>query len=190
MCSLFTPHYYFSLGVSLEYYKNLKREGIPRVEILIALHDIAYDLKLLETVREERVTQRSLMRDFSYYAVKEQFHRIADGGAVLTDYDFKYILPDKDITTGENLELDFYVEGENNTPPSNIYVLIGKNGIGKTTIIKKMLKTLLCNNVLHTYGEFILSKTSTSVMGSSNILKEILTIFEKFPPHQVIFMSL
>lgn len=95
------------------------------------------------------------MRDFSYYAVKEQFHRIADGGAVLTDYDFKYILPDKDITTGENLELDFYVEGENNTPPSNIYVLIGKNGIGKTTIIKKMLKTLLCNNDLHTYGEFI-----------------------------------
>ena len=115
------PTDYFSLGVSLEYYKNLKREGIPRVEILIALHDIAYDLKLLETVREERVTQRSLMRDFSYYAVKEQFHRIADGGAVLTDYDFKYILPDKDITTGENLELDFYVEGENNTPPSNIY---------------------------------------------------------------------
>ena len=134
------PTDYFSLGVSLEYYKNLKREGIPRVEILIALHDIAYDLKLLETVREERVTQRSLMRDFSYYAVKEQFHRIADGGAVLTDYDFKYILPDKDITTGENLELDFYVEGENNTPPSNIYVLIGKNGIGKTTIIKKCLK--------------------------------------------------
>ena len=109
------PTDYISLGVSLEYYKNLKREGIPRVEILIALHDIAYDLKLLETVREERVTQRSLMRDFSYYAVKEQFHRIADGGAVLTDYDFKYILPDKDITTGENLELDFYVEGENNT---------------------------------------------------------------------------
>ena len=149
------PTDYFSLGVSLEYYKNLKREGIPRVEILTAVHDIAYDLKLLETVREERVTQRSLMRDFSYYAVKEQFHRIADGGAVLTDYDFKYILPDKDITTGENLELDFYVEGENNTPPSNIYVLIGKNGIGKTTIIKKMLKTLLCNNDLHTYGEFI-----------------------------------
>ena len=68
------PTDYFSLGVSFEYYKNLKREGIPRVEILIALHDIAYDLKLLETVREERVTQRSLMRDFSYYAVKEQFH--------------------------------------------------------------------------------------------------------------------
>ena len=45
----------------MEYYKNLKREGIPRVEILIALHDIAYDLKLLETVREERVTQRSLI---------------------------------------------------------------------------------------------------------------------------------
>ena len=39
------PTDYFSLGVSLEYYKNLKREGIPRVEILIALHDIAYDLK-------------------------------------------------------------------------------------------------------------------------------------------------
>lgn len=69
-------------------------------------------------------------------------------------------MPDKDITTDENLELDFYVEGENNTPPSNIYVLIGKNGIGKTTIIK-MLKTLLCNNDLHTYGEFITGSYET-----------------------------
>lgn len=65
----------------------------------------------METVREERVTQRSLMRDFSYYAVKEQFHRIADGGAVLTDYDFKYILPDKDITTGRKFRARFLCGG-------------------------------------------------------------------------------
>ena len=37
-------------------------------------------------------------------------------------------------------------------PPSNIHVLIGNNGIGKTTIIKGMLNALLINNSENKYG--------------------------------------
>lgn len=142
------PDNCFSLGVSADYYANLKKYN-ERVDILRALNDIAYNLELFEKVLTERVTQRSLLRDISVSTVKGQFHRIADGGAVLTNYDFKYILPDKDFTTGRYQQLDFTVDANNNTPSSNIHVLIGNNGIGKTTIIKGMLRALLFNDEIY-----------------------------------------
>lgn len=145
------PEGYFSLGTSTNYYSNLK-DCNKRIEILNGLKDVAYDLKLFNKIVEQRVTQISLLRDISVSTVKGQFHRIADGGAVLTDYDFKYILPDKDLITGDNQHLDFRVDAENNMPSSNIHVLIGNNGIGKTTIIKGMLKALLFNNQKEQYG--------------------------------------
>ena len=87
------PEGYFSLGTSTYYYSNLK-DCNKRIEILNGLKDVAYDLKLFNKIVEQRVTQISLLRETAVSTVKGQFHRIADGGAVLTDYDFKYILPD------------------------------------------------------------------------------------------------
>lgn len=146
------PNDYFSLGVNSNYYASLKQYN-ERADILISLNDIAYNLELFKKVRMERVTQKSLLRDISISTVKGQFHRIADGGAILTDYDFKYILPDRDFITGEYQHLDFKVDANNNTPSTNIHVLIGNNGIGKTTIIKGMLHALLFNDTSNTYGK-------------------------------------
>lgn len=146
------PDDYFSLGVSTDYYASLKKYN-ERVDILCALNDIAYNLELFKEVCTQRVTQISLLRDISISTVKGQFHRIADGGAILTDYDFKYILPDKDLNTGEYQQLDFMVDANQNTPSSNIHVLIGNNGIGKTTIIKGMLHALLFNDAFDIYGK-------------------------------------
>ncbi len=145
------PEGFFSLGTSSDYYANLKKYN-ERIEILAALNDVAYNLELFDEIITQRVTQVSLLRDVSISTVKGQFHRIADGGAVLTDYDFKYILPDADLITGEKQHIDFQVDAENNTPSSNIHVLIGNNGIGKTTIIKGMLHALLFTNEAEKYG--------------------------------------
>lgn len=146
------PEGFFSLGTSADYYANLKKYD-ERIDILLALNDVAYNLELFEEIRNERVTTVSLLRDVSDSTVRGQFNRIADGGAVLTDYDFKYILPDTDAITGEKQYLDFKVDAENNTPSSNIHVLIGNNGIGKTTIIKGMLNALLFNNDSEKHGK-------------------------------------
>ena len=137
------PREYFSLGTSIDYYSGLKNHDSIRADYLEALHDIAYDLQLFENVRAERVVRVSLLRDFSASEVKGQLHRIADGGAVLTNYDFKYVLPEVDFRTKENKELVFEVDVSNRTPSSNIHVLIGNNGVGKTTILKGMLNALL-----------------------------------------------
>lgn len=145
------PEGYFSLGTNANYYANLK-DCSKRIEILNGLKDVAYDLELFNQIVTQRVTQVSLLRDISVSTVKGQFHRIAEGGAILTDYDFKYILPDVDLFTGKKQYLDFQVEAGNNTPSSNIHVLIGNNGIGKTTIIKGMLHALLFNDESEKYG--------------------------------------
>lgn len=145
------PCDYFSLGTSTDYYASLKNKS-KRIEILTGLKDVAYDLTLFNEIITQRVTQVSLLRDVSISTVKGQFHRIADGGSILTDYDFKYVLPDIDFTTGEKQYLDFHVDAENNTPSSNIHVLIGNNGIGKTTIIKGMLHALLFDDEENKYG--------------------------------------
>lgn len=145
------PDDYFSLGTSKEYYAVLSNYD-ERIDILVSLNDIAYNLNLFDKVYNQRVTKISLLRDISVSTVRGQFHRIADGGSVLTDYDFKYILPDIDYVSGEYQQLNFKVDATNNIPPSNIHVLIGNNGIGKTTIIKGMLHALLFKDTDNTYG--------------------------------------
>lgn len=135
------PDNFFSLGIGDYYYSNLKNFE-EREDILKALNDIAFDLELFKQVCNDRVTRISLLRDISHTMVEGQLHRMAIGGAKLTNYDFKYLLPEIDVISGNRLELDFKVDIENKMPPSNIHVLIGKNGIGKTTILKRMIKAL------------------------------------------------
>lgn len=147
------PNDYFSLGTYIDYYTNLKKLEF-RENILIALRDIAYDIQLFDEVRAERVTRISLLREISPNMVRGQLHRIADGGAPLTNYDFKYILPDKEIWGDEYQHLDFQVDIEHKTPPSNIHVLIGNNGIGKTTILKSMIHALVEDSDFTKYGTF------------------------------------
>ncbi|MCB6202024.1 AAA family ATPase [Extibacter muris] len=131
----------FSLGTGDNYYEELKIIE-EREEILIALNDIAYDLSLFEKVATEKVTRISLLRDITSTMVKGQLHRMAIGGAKLTDYDFSYSLTQVDVVSGKKLELGFKVDVNNSMPPSNIHVLIGKNGVGKTTILKNIIKAL------------------------------------------------
>ena len=74
------------------------------------------------------------------------------GGAWLTPYRFSYF-PSGDVDVfDENVtELEFEVEHEK-MPPSNIHVLIGKNGVGKTTLLKDMINALEENGENH--GKF------------------------------------
>ncbi len=155
---------FFSLGASEDYYNAMKRnfpEDHQREEIFRALHDIAYDLELFERVKQLDVVQTSLMRDYTESIVKNQLHRMTMGGAWLTSYQFGYF-PDADkIKSMEDIwdhnitELEFEVEPEK-MPPSNIHVLIGKNGVGKTTLLKDMINALEKNGKnrgrFETYG--------------------------------------
>lgn len=136
---------YFSLGQSDLYYSNLNSLGDKvRDDILKALNDIAKDEDLYERALEEQVTRISFFRNISPSTVKSQYKRIANGGIRLTEYNFRFIAP-KFRKDSSNFDLAFKIEPES-YPPTNVHVLIGRNGVGKTHLINNMIDTLFDEN--------------------------------------------
>lgn len=134
---------YFSLGQGDSYYEALN-ELTPWIKeaILSNLHDVAFDLDLWKRARVETVTSISLLRSFTRKSVEGQFRRLVQGGARLTEYDFTYVAPKRVTGAPGRLKLSFLVKPES-YPPTNIHVLIGRNGAGKTHILQLMTKALV-----------------------------------------------
>lgn len=99
------------------------------------LNDIAYDLDLFGRVKGEDACTTSLMREATETVVRGQLHRITNGKAPLTRYNFSFTLgPDG---RGGKEKIGFNVVPEQ-LPPSNVHVLIGRNGVGKTHLLKDL----------------------------------------------------
>lgn len=133
---------FFSLGQLDEYYENLQSLGDEtRVTVLQRLRDIAYDQALFAQVRDEDVTTQSLMRNVPEFTIVRQFARIARGGTRLRQYDFDYrhFRPDNDVGA---VTLSFSVVPES-VPPTNVHVLIGRNGVGKTHHLRLITRAAL-----------------------------------------------
>lgn len=133
---------HFSLGQDDDYYEHLNKLG-PEVRdaVLVCLRDIALDVELRERALKEDVTGTSLLRSVSVTSVRGQFHRLARGLARLSQYDFSYTLPVPSASVSP-ATLSFAVVPESQ-PPTNIHVLIGRNGVGKTHVLNQMAKTLI-----------------------------------------------
>lgn len=128
---------YFSLWQSEKDYENISELNKRlNINIFAQLNDVAYNLSLLEEFSKEQSLQTSLFREITDFQCREQFHRIATGGSVLTDYHFIININSSNFP----VELKFDVVPQTK-PSSNIHVLIGRNGIGKTNLIRE----LICN---------------------------------------------
>ncbi|MEV6653908.1 ATP-binding protein [Streptomyces sp. NPDC051219] len=79
----------------------------------------------------------SQLRSVEPQTVEVQFRRIARGGTRLTAYHFDYVAPTgtalQDTTT--HVGRLFFSVTPHSWPPTNIHVLIGRNGVGKTTLL-------------------------------------------------------
>jgi predicted ATPase len=169
---------YFSLGQSDEYYSNLNKLGDEvRDRILTALNDIAKNEDLFEKAYHEEVTHTSLLRDISISTVKNQYRRIANGGVRLTGYDFHFVAsPIRDEAS--YFDLRFKVKPES-FPPTNIHVLIGRNGVGKTYLINNMIDSLLEENE-EANGTFILDGENEI----SNLIYVSFSAFDNIRPRK------
>ena len=154
---------FFSLGQSDYYYENIKNLGDSlRIDILEALNDIAYNNELYKKVKGLNVTRVSLMREVNDFMIKQQFSRIAHGKARLTEYDIEYTYP---TTHMENPPvLTFRVMPDSN-PPTNIHVIIGRNNVGKTYLIKNIIKSIYLDSPNNEFG---ILKSSNSLTGRLN----------------------
>jgi len=133
---------HFSIGQSENYYETLNELDIEfKNAILSGLRDFAFDLSIFDKHRSEEVMSESLLRDIQERNVRNRFNRLAHGNAVLTRFEFEYVFP------GEAYEippptLAFKVIPFSE-PPTNVHVLIGRNGVGKTRCIQNLSCSVL-----------------------------------------------
>jgi hypothetical protein len=134
---------WFSIGQSENYYETLNSFGDEyRQWFLVALKDCAYDLAILAQHDSEDVLHNSLLRDIDMERVRNRLHRLARGDAALTSFFFKYTLPIDPRSTELLPELTFKVL-PNAKPPTNVHVLIGRNGVGKTRCFDLLSRSFL-----------------------------------------------
>ncbi len=134
---------FFSLGEDIEYYKKINEIfGENSDDFYKNLNDLSFDFERFKILYEsyEPSLINSLMRNH-YVANIEQFNRIIKGEAELTEYSFSFKLNDEH-------EININVV-PNSFPPTNVHVLIGRNGVGKTWLLHNILYQLLKNSGLN-----------------------------------------
>ena len=170
----------FSLGQSDTYYTNLNKLGSDvRDSILIGLRDIARNSALFEKAVKEEVTKVSLFRDVSPTSVTGQYRRLARGGARLTDYNFKFVAP-KIRQEPSSFDMTFNVKPES-FPPTNIHVLIGRNGVGKTHLINNMIRALVDDSSSSEFGKFE-TETQEESAFFANLISVSFSAFDETEP--------
>ena len=128
---------FFSLGQNPEYYDNLTKNLSETTwrNFLKNMRDIAFSRDLYNECHEENWLNNSLTRYISETTIFEQFHRILNKGEKLAAYEFKF------TEHNQNFELEFKIT-PNSNPPSNLHVITGRNGSGKTSTLKKIAKSI------------------------------------------------
>ncbi|MDR2000115.1 MAG: ATP-binding protein [Zoogloeaceae bacterium] len=141
------PADFFSLGQDEDYYAtiNALEPDFSRA-LLTGLCDCAFDLQIFHRHRGEMVMEQSLLRSVRDANVRNRLHRLAHGDAVLTRFEFEYTLPppppDPRTPPPPPTTLQFLVV-PGSTPPTNVHVLVGRNGVGKTRCIQSLVNSLL-----------------------------------------------
>lgn len=179
---------FFSLGQDEEYYSNIQSlEPKLRANLLSSLKDVVSDERIRNIAMEESVFKTSLLRDVSLTSVSGQFQRILQGGAIRTEFHFRYEIPQGQRTAG--LELEFHVDPESN-PPSNVHVLIGRNGVGKTHLLNNMVKALVADDeTIKKVGEFSVplneDGTPYSIENKEQLFSGVVSVaFSAFDPFE------
>lgn len=168
---------FYSLWQSAEAYKKvLECENLCHFNILKSLNDISFDPSIYEKYENERALTASLFRDVSHSVYLRQFRRIARGEAVLTAYNFSYVIKN-DNPFVDSCSLVFDVTPDA-LPPTNIHAIIGSNGIGKTTLIKNMVKSI-CKGETH-FGMFQYVDTDERENETGNFENAICISFNPF----------
>jgi predicted ATPase len=139
------PSDYFSIGQDVDYYKRaLLLPKQSKEDLLSALQDIIFIPGLLEIAQREQVFRVSLLRSVSLSVIKGQFSRVLEGRPPLTD--FKFSFTKQATEEGSALELSFKVRPESK-PSTNIHAIIGRNGVGKTTLLNGMIEAITSKGV-------------------------------------------
>lgn len=173
---------YFSLGQDESYYRHLSKLCPEiRERILRGLRDIAFDPEQFEIAKEEDVTGVSLMRTVSRESVEGYLRQLAHGvDEQQPGYSFSFYYPSTyQDQEQRHLLLNFEIV-PNSSPPSNIHVLIGRNGVGKTTLLDAMAHAIIDGRTASELSPHFQFKNST--MWFANVGFVSFSPFDRFNP--------
>ncbi len=132
---------FFSLGQGEDYYSTLNQlSDNLRQQVFVGLRDCAFDLQIFDNNFNETVMGESLLRGVHPNNVRNRLHRLTRGDAQLTRFKFKYTLPHAANVPPAVMDFEVTPESE---PPTNVHVLIGRNGVGKTQCMRQLAEALL-----------------------------------------------
>jgi len=176
------PDGFFSLGTSVEYYHKIANSssGELQSDFLLAMKDIVANPEILETIKDEPVFSISLLRDVSLTSVKNQFTRVLVGGAIRTNFSFIYAKQGDSSTAGIELSFDVDVDSR---PQTNVHALIGRNGIGKTTILNGITKAIHTGHTgADAISQFQFWGQQRSIIAPDFFSSVVLVSFSAFDP--------
>lgn len=133
------PDDFFSLGQDIGYYQKVNEFfEDENTEYYEALKDLSYNYNRFNDLynASESCLRNSLMR-YLYVSNVEQFNRITRGQAELTEYSFAFKYNE------EKIHINVIPDS---LPPTNIHILIGRNGVGKTWLLHNIACKLLENS--------------------------------------------
>jgi len=134
---------FYSLGQDENYYETLLSLGEEVCSAyLVAMQDCAYSPGIFEKHLTEPAMQNSLLRDIDQSRVRERFSRLARGETALTRYSFEYRMP-ADIRSLSSPPVLSFAVVPDVLPATNIHVIIGRNGVGKTRCFDLMARSFL-----------------------------------------------
>ncbi len=177
------PTQYFSLGTNVEYYQLLHDNFSTefRQKYLTGLRDIVFDHHNFERASGQDVFGDSLLRSVSISIIEGQFRRVLEGGVPLTDFEFIFSRPPED--TFARVEIDFSVAA-NSKPSTNIHAIIGRNGVGKTTILNSMIEAITKRGIaagkFQTTNMFQVDEIDTNYF--SGLVSVSFSAFDPFSP--------
>ncbi|WP_298325781.1 AAA family ATPase [Asticcacaulis sp.] len=128
---------YCAVGQDQRYYEAIY--ALPsdiRKDFLKRIRDCAFDLSILKTFEDDEVFNTSLCRFIRKSDISRLFHSILMGNIAQTAFNFRFLVP-----PSGDAGLTVSVE-PHSLPPSNVHVLIGRNGVGKTRLLADMIDVL------------------------------------------------
>jgi hypothetical protein len=168
---------YASLGQNQEYYENLIAiDEADRVAILEALQDAVWNDDIFAAFQNEDAFRTSLLRSVSARELTK-LRTITHEQVTLTPCHFRYKFPET-----EDAVIEVQVR-PNAIPPTNIHAIIGRNGVGKTTLLRS-ISTLLRVGRKRSLGRliFIADDELDGNEGFANLVTVAFSAFDEFDP--------
>lgn len=169
------PDTYFSLGADPHYYEKLVEllgtEGSRH--LLEAMRDVAIVPGLFTEVSNEPVLEASLMKSTSTQSF-DRYRRLINGDRSRDGFELRYVLNGGDP---KRSTMDFAVDRTRRLP-SNVHVIIGSNGTGKTTTLGNIRAAFEASETLAQGGASVSLSDREQIAG---LLSISFSAFDTFP---------